>query len=430
MRCVIVAGGKGTRLGLTGIPKPMVPIRGIPLLEYQVRMVRQHGCTDILVLAGHLADVIIEHFGDGSRLGVRFEYLIEPTPLGTGGALLHARDRLQEDFLVLYGDVFFDMNLSALFAFHRSRGAMGTLVVHPNSHPHDSDLVEVAEDGTIAAFHPKPHRAGEDLPNLVNAALYVLTREIFDHIPRSAPSDLGKDVFPSVVAGGGRLCAYPTPEYIKDIGTRDRLAAVERDVGAGKPARRNLGTSQRCVFLDRDGVVNREAGGILRPDQLALEHGAVEALRALNRSDYLAIVVTNQPFIAKGQMTAGDLRSVHARMDTLLGREGVYLDALYYCPHHPERGWEGEVAELKMGCDCRKPNPGMLRRAARDFHIDLSRSYIIGDRLVDAQAGRNAGLAASILVGAGAAEGVRGRDYDASFSSPVEAVEAILGGRV
>jgi mannose-1-phosphate guanylyltransferase / phosphomannomutase len=426
MKCVIIAGGKGTRLGLSNLPKPMALVGGVPVIEHQVRLACRYGYREIIVLAGYLSQVIVRYLGDGSRFGVRIDYLVENQPLGTGGALRTLAGRISNDFLVFNGDVFVDMNLRALETFHRSAPADGTLVVHPNGHPYDSDLVEMDAERRIRAFHPKPRSGERDYRNLVNAGLYVLSPAVLELIPSDRPSDLGRDVFPALLASGRVLRAYSTPEYLKDMGTPDRLASVDADYRAGKPGRRNLEMPQKCIFLDRDGVINTETGGVLRPDSFHLTPEIVPALRRINAGDFLAVVVTNQPFIAKGQLTEEGLEAIHARMDSLLGAEGVYVDALYYCPHHPERGWPGEVPELKIDCSCRKPKPGMILRAAEELHIDLSVSCIIGDHVRDVRAGKKAGLRASFLIGPGDTVGPEAPEYDARFASVDEAVLAFI----
>ena len=138
--------------------------------------------------------------------------------------------------------------------------------------------------------------------------------------------------------------------------------------------------------------------GFLRHiDQLELLPGAAEAVRKINESGYLAIIVTNQPLIARGEVTVPELREIHNKLETLLGQEGAYVDGIYYCPHHPHKGYEGEVPELKIDCLCRKPKPGLLYQAAKDFHIDLAASYMVGDGDNDVQCGINAGCTPVLL---------------------------------
>ncbi|MGZ3304301.1 MAG: HAD-IIIA family hydrolase [Asticcacaulis sp.] len=392
MKVVILAGGKGTRLGLSGIPKPMVPVDGVPLLERLVNTAKASGFTEFVFLNGFLSEVIEEHFGDGSAFGVKIDYVREPEPLGPAGAVRLAKDLLTEPFIVIYGDILIDVDLRHFADFALSHGGAGTLFVHPNDHPHDSDLLEVDETGLIVGFYPKPHAEGERLPNLVSAALYVLYPEAIDFVPEGRPSDWGHDVFKTIIASRP-LYAYRSVEYAKDIGTPSRLQKAEGHLREGRVAglsRRNL---KPAIFIDRDGVLNEEHGGVLSAGQMKLLPGAAAAVRKVNDAGIPLICVTNQPFLAKGMITWPGLRAVHAEMDCQLAEQtGGYIDDMFICPHHPEKGWPGEVPELKIECDCRKPLPGLLHQAA-DFHgLDLNRSWMVGDRYCDIAAGVAAGM--------------------------------------
>ena len=175
---------------------------------------------------------------------------------------------------------------------------------------------------------------------------------------------------------------------------------VCRDFVNGVVAEKNLTHLQRAIFLDRDGTINKYVGFLKSIDEFELFPGVTEAIKKINASGYLTIVVTNQPVIARGEVTLSELKLIHNKMETLLGTEGAYLDAIYYCPHHPHKGYEGEIPKLKIDCDCRKPKPGMLLKAAGDFHIDLSNSWMIGDGENDIKAGKAAGCN-SALIGEG-----------------------------
>jgi mannose-1-phosphate guanylyltransferase / phosphomannomutase len=402
MQLVILAGGKGTRMGdLTRlVPKPMVRLAGKPILEHQIELARRYGCTDVILLTGHLGEVVESHFGDGSDWGVSIRYHREVSPLGTAGALKEIEHLLDDDFLVFYGDTILDVDLDALVRFHVERRSSATPAVHPNDHPHDSDLLELDIDRRIIAFHPKPHDPGRYFGNCANAALYAMSRALLRHVERGRCADLGKDVFPRAVESGETLFGYPTAEYIKDIGTSERLLAVERDVLSGKVARLNRTNPRGAIFLDRDGVLNVERDNILKAGDLELLPGAADAIRRINRSEYLAVLATNQPAIAKGRLSEAELRRIHDKFETLLGIEGAYLDRIYYCPHHPEKGFAGEVPEYKIPCNCRKPAPGMIFAAREEMNIDLARSWIIGDRTADIAAGARAGCR-TILVQTG-----------------------------
>ena len=194
------------------------------------------------------------------------------------------------------------------------------------------------------------------------------------------------------------MFCYDSPEYVKDMGTPQRFESVCKDFASGKVAARNLKNKQKAIFLDRDGTINREVGFLRSVEELELLPRSAQAVKLINDSGYLAIVVTNQPVIARGEVTEPELNEIHNRMETLLGENAAYIDRLYYCPHHPDSGFEGEVPSLKIKCSCRKPAPGMLLKAADELNIDLAGSWMIGDRNTDILAGINAGTKTARIV--------------------------------
>jgi len=392
---VILAGGMGTRLRarLGDLPKPMIPIAGKPLLEHQIELAKTHGFSDVIIFACHRADLIEQHFGDGSRWGMRVRTIVEREPLGTAGAVLAGFDLLANDFVIMYGDTMVNVDLQRICRAHTRHQADATLLLHPNNHPLDSDLVEANADGWVTAFHNRPHPEGRWFQNLVNAGLYVVRKAAL--LPWAASKislDFGKDLFPAMLQRQAKLLAYNSPEYIKDIGTPERYDKICAEYTAGVVQRSSLGTAQRAVFLDRDGTLVKEMDGLRSPDQLELLPGVTEAVHELNHHGWRAILVTNQPVVAKGFCTERDVTEVHNKLETLLGREHAFLDRIYWCPHHPEKGFPGERPELKIDCDCRKPKPGMIQQAARDLNLDLAASWLIGDTSIDVETGKNAGL--------------------------------------
>jgi histidinol-phosphate phosphatase family protein len=396
----ILAGGMGTRLAAKAgnLPKPMVPVMGKPLLQHQIELCQAHGFTEIALLVHHRHEIITGHFGDGERFGVRIRYHVEEDPRGTAGALRDALPGMAERFLLLYGDTYLDVDLTRLWACHAEAGAAATLFLHPNDHPQDSDLVDIDAQGCVRKILPYPHPSGLDCRNLVNAALYVLERDALDTFaPAIGKSDIAKNMFPAMLAAGKRLQGYVSPEYIKDMGTPERLEKVERDIEVGLPERLSNRSLRAAVFLDRDGTLNREVDHLRWPEQLELLDGTGEAVRRLNRAGVLSVVTTNQPVVARGDVTTEQLDRIHARLETLLGASGAFLDALYLCPHHPDKGFPGEVAALKIACQCRKPMPGMIDTACRDLAIDRARSWMVGDSTADIEAGRRAGVRTILL---------------------------------
>lgn len=433
-RChvAILAGGMGTRLRERSgdMPKPMVPVVGKPVLQHQIELCRKHGFTDIALLVQHRHEKISDYFGDGSALGVKLKYSVEDEPRGTAGALRDALPMLADRFLLLYGDTFMDVDLRKLWMAHEFSGAVGTLFLHPNDHPQDSDLVEIDADGFVQAILAYPHPEGREVRNLVNAALYVLERSgLNDVTPAEVKADIAKHIFPRMIDLGRPLYGYVSPEYIKDMGTPERLDKVERDFITGLPESLSGRQLRRAIFIDRDGTINREVTHLKSPDQVELLPGTAAAIRRLNRSGTLAVVVTNQPVVARGDVSLEGLGRIHARLESRLGAEGAFLDGLYYCPHHPDKGFPGEVSELKGHCNCRKPEPGLIDKACSDLGIGRHDSWMVGDTTSDVEAGRRAGLRTVLLrsghAGTDAKHATR-PDYIAPDLA--DAVEWILNG--
>src|SRR5882757_5703534 len=433
---IILAGGAGTRLRerLGDLPKPMIPMAGKPLLEHQVELAKKHGFTDLIFFVHYRADLIENYFGDGERFGVRIRYILEKEPLGTAGAVLAGFEHLAERFVVLYGDTMVNVDLNRIWNAHEKAHAAATLLLHPNDHPFDSDLVEINAESLVTAFHNRPHDGNVWRQNLVNAGLYVLEKRALASFRLSTLNsqlstllDFGKDVFPALVHAGEKLLGYNSPEFIKDIGTPARYDKISAQFASGIVQRSSLATPQRAVFLDRDGTLIPDMDCLRNADELELLPGVAEALHELNLQGWRTVVVTNQPVIAKGFCDEAELQKIHNKLESLLGREHAFIDRIYFCPHHPEKGFPGERPELKIECGCRKPKTGMIQKAVAELNIDLSQSWLIGDTTTDMQTAKNAGLK-SILVRTGSA----GRDgkYDArpdyTFDTLNQAVDFVL----
>ena len=419
MKVVIMAGGRGTRISsvVSDIPKPMIKIEEKPVLEHELECLRDQGFTDIIITVSHLGNIIIDYFGDGSGIspvtrkpfGVHIEYYFEKEPLGNAGALFKIKDKLTSDFLLLNADAVFDVDFNRFVDFHQEHGGMVTLFTHPNSHPYDSGLIIADKNGAVEKWLAKEDERPQYYRNRVNAGLHVISPKVLELADIDADSigklsangkpvkvDLDRQLL-KPLAGTGKMFCYDSPEYVKDMGTPERYYSVCADYKEGRVSGKNLKNKQKAVFLDRDGTINKYVGFLRDIDDFELIGGVAEAVRKINESGYLAIVVTNQPVIARGEVSFEELEEIHNKMETLLGKEGAYLDAIYYCPHHPHKGYEGERPELKIDCTCRKPKPGMLLKAAEDFNIDLSQSWMVGDGENDIKAGYNTGCRTALI---------------------------------
>ncbi len=409
MKTVIMAGGKGTRIQsvVSDIPKPMIKIGKIPVMEYGIKNLVDQGFKDIIITVSHLGRIIKEYFGDGSFFGANITYYEEEYPLGNGGALFFLRRQLDSDFLLLNADVVFDVDFHRFVKFHKEKGGLVTLFTHPNSHPYDSGLIIADENGRVKKWLAKEEERPQYYKNLVNAGLHIINPAVLDMVDAgniygrkreviSEKIDLDRQILKPLVQTG-QVFSYNSPEYVKDMGTPDRLRAVEHDFLQGKVRAKNLRNKQKAVFLDRDGTINVYKGFLRNVDDFELIKGIGGAIRAINEQGYLVVVVTNQPVIARGELRKEGLEEIHNRMETELGEEGAYLDGIYVCPHHPHKGYEGEIAELKFDCGCRKPKPGLLLRAAENLNISLEESWMVGDSENDIKAGRAAGCRTALI---------------------------------
>lgn len=398
MVAVIMAGGKGTRIRSINneVPKPMIHICGKPILEHQIIRLKSNGIKNIIIVSGYMGNVIKQYFGDGSKWDVSVSYIKEDKPLGTAGALYLLKDIVKDDFLLVNGDIIFDINFERFYKFHKEKGGIATLFTHPNSHPYDSSIIVYNKEMRITKWYHKDDKH-DDVKNCVNAGIHLFSTDIFECFTELKNVDLDREILRPLISKK-YIYAYVSPEYVKDMGTPERFYQTEQDINSGIVEKKNLSYKQKAIFLDRDGTLNKYKGFITQADDIELIEGVAEAVKLINKSGYLAIIITNQPVVARGECTRNEIEIIHNRLEGLLGKKGAYIDAVYYCPHHPDRGFAGEVEELKFECECRKPKPGLIYKAANDFNIDISESYMFGDNSIDIETGINAGCKRSFIV--------------------------------
>ena len=406
MKAVIMAGGMGTRLSSLNksIPKPMFPILGKPILEYQIESLLKSGVDDITIVVGYLKEKIIDSLGNGEKIGITIHYIEESSPLGTAGALYYLKQE-KEDFILVFGDLIFDIDFNRFMAFHKSHKALISLYGHPNSHPYDSDLIVIGEGDKVIDILRKKDERLFNYHNFVNAGVYCINPTALNSIIRPEKIDLEKQLITHLIEGG-KVYAYRCTEYVKDMGTPDRLSAVEEDIRNGVVSDKSLKKQQKAIFLDRDGTINAYVGFLRKKEDFELLPTVASGISKANKSSFLVIVATNQPVLARGEISFKELDDIHKKMETELGEQGAYIDDLFFCPHHPDKGFMGEVKSLKIDCDCRKPKIGMLIKASEKYNINLSKSWFIGDTTVDIKTGQNAHMN-TVLVQTGEA----GMDY-------------------
>ena len=443
-KTVIMAGGRGSRISklFPDIPKPLIPIKdknGIEraVLEWEIRSLVKQNFKEIILTVGYRAEQIKDYFGTGEKFGANIFYFVEDSPLGNAGALFKMRDFFSEPFLLLNADAVFEIDFNRMVEFHNSHNGFVTLFTHPNSHPYDSGLIFADKNNMVTSWLTKEDTRPQFYKNRVNAGIHVIDPYVLDLTAKRLPFDVSQigdmdekgnmrqvDLDRQILkplCNTGLMYCYDSPEYVKDMGTPERFFSVFRDFQNGIVTAKNLTKRQKAVFLDRDGTLNKYVGFLKDIAQFELIDGVVDAIKLINESGYLAIVVSNQPVVARGEFTFDQLQNIHNKLETLLCAEGAYLDAIYYCPHHPDKGYVGEISQLKINCNCRKPKPGMLIKASKDFNIDFRNSWMIGDSETDIKAGKTAGCK-TVLIGKSGNYG-----QDLTVGNLLEAIKEILG---
>ena len=397
---VIMSGGKGTRLKSlsTAIPKCMVEIGGDSILSHQLSWLEANAFENIYIVAHHLSGLLIDHvqlLKLQNRFTCSIEVIVELEPKGTGGALSQVEKLIRGDFLFVLGDILFNFSLAGFYEFHVRKKSILTVLIHPNSHPQDSDLVLVDSEKRITSVLCKPH---EDTPysNLAVSGISIANEKIFEVLTGEF-LDFYQEVLIRLVDEKNEVYGYQTTEYVADCGTPDRLSKVRQHFEDGVVQARHLGNKQKALFVDRDGTLNELDGYITSVEQIQPVQGAIELVKVANQLGFIVIVITNQPVIARGDISEDELVKIHYKLAIDFALETAVIDAFFYCPHHPDSGFEGEIYELKIPCDCRKPRAGLLEQAIEYYNIDRDRSFMVGDSECDVEAGIMAGVD-SILI--------------------------------
>jgi histidinol-phosphate phosphatase family protein len=391
---VILCGGQGTRLApaIGDLPKVLAPVADRPLLAHLLSKLARAGARRVVLLAGSGGEAVSEIAPTLAPPGLVVETIVERNPLGTGGALRSIESQLPERFLVLFGDIYATVDFRRLSDSALERGGLGTLLVHRSSHPEDSDVVAIDDAQRLISWMgrgPRRTSSAVGAAALTNAAVSVLHRDLLRRIPSDRPSDLTAEVLPPLVDARAPLYAYVSSEYVRDIGTPERLRSVDADCRAGRTA-----LAAELALLDRDGVLVEEGPEpVVSPDGIRLLPGAAEGVRCLNEAGIRVVVVTNQAVVARGLCSPSTLEAIHGRLRDLLAAQGAKLDAIYHCPHHPETHWQEGPSALRGPCRCRKPSTGMVERALDETGVVAWRGVVVGDATIDLQLAANAGLA-------------------------------------
>jgi D,D-heptose 1,7-bisphosphate phosphatase len=417
---VILCGGAGTRMQESGysVPKFLLPVAQRALASYCLENLSAYGIKSVHLLLGIDSEKILEEvIKISENLEIKLTYSVEEAPRGTGGALLDEFGNMPDEFLLLHGDLLINTDLTKIVSIFNESNYDFAQIVHPSSHVFDSDMVDLDDLDNIRGYRNKPHVEPLEVRNFGNAGIYAFKKKIFfDLTTIRGKLDLDRDLLPLIIAKGFIGKAIKNYQFIKDIGTPERYERTLQNLDPFFNARK----PKPAIFLDRDGTINQLNGFITKRSQIKLIDGVSEAIFQVNKAGYLAIVITNQPVIARGEVTRDQLNSLHAFIEMELAKVGAIVNGIYYCPHHPEKGFEGEVKSLKVECNCRKPRLGLLERATSDFSIDLQNSWMIGDSWRDIELAANFGIKSLKLQSEG------GPNIDSDFENLSSAIKFIL----
>lgn len=385
-QAAILCGGLGTRLGAltAATPKPLLAVGGEPFLDHLLRELGRFGLRRVALLAAFEADQVhafARNSAAAARFGMGLTVSVEPERAGTAGALHHARDLLADEFVLLNGDTWLDVNYLGLQALRRNSGVPAAMALRRVDNAARYGLVELAGE-RITEFGTGQADAGGGC--WINGGVVACSRELLQRVPDQGA--LEELVWPHL-AREGRLAGLATGGFFLDIGVPESFAEGQRTI----PARHRRG----AVFFDRDGVLNVDHGHVGTRDRFTWMAGAREAVRLVNEADMYAFVVTNQAGVAKGFYTEDDVRSLHAFMQDELAQAGAHIDDFRYSPYHAE----GVVAAYRRESDCRKPGPGMLNALLRDWPVDPARSLLVGDKESDLAAAAAAGVRGCLFAG-------------------------------
>jgi D-glycero-D-manno-heptose 1,7-bisphosphate phosphatase len=368
-QAVILAGGQGTRLRpLTfDTPKPLIKINGIPFLEYLLTLLKENGIKEVVILVGYLGEMVENYFGDGRKFGLKLKYSYAPVEYETGSRLVKAMNLLDERFLLLYCDNYWPLNLKLLIKYYEKKGKDALVTVYANKDNYTKNNMLVDKDGVVAIYDKTRKTTGL---NGVDIGFFIFKKKLFKNLPVNNFSF--EKVLLQRLVKNRQLSGFLSLHKYYGLSNLERIPDIKKFL---RP--------QRIVILDRDGVINKKPSKgdyVKNWKEFKLLKGAVEGLKLLTQKGYQIFIATNQAGIGRRFMTKSALNNIHRNMLNNFKQNGIKIKQIYYCPH----AWD-------VGCDCRKPKPGMLFEAASEHNFDLTKAIFIGDDARDRLTAKTAG---------------------------------------
>ena len=380
----ILVGGKGTRVSrlLNGKSKPEIEIiNNKRIIDFQLRNLI-HLKKKIIFLSNYKNINFKNYINKRYKNKISFEIIEEKKILGTSGCLKQLNKYPFNSFLVIDGDLIFNINFKKFINFHIKKNSDCTLLVHPNNHPYDSDSITIDDNSSVKSFFSK-NISNKNKNNLCLSGIKIIKKSSLKFIKVNSNQDFSKNYLPKLIRERKKVFAYNSREYVKDVGTYDRIIQARKDLKKIKYKKGSLSKKIPVIFLDKDGVINKQIDNKHYQDPKIILPNVFKAVKKINDSGFLCVVITNQPAVAKGFIKENKLKKDLCELNYTFGKNRAYLDRIYYCHHHPEKGFSNEIKKLKIKCTCRKPNNGLFLRAIKDLNIDITKSYMIGDSFSD-----------------------------------------------
>ena len=422
---VIMSGGKGTRIKkyFKG-PKILINIFNKPLLYWHIKNAEKYKIKKILIITGYKS-AEIEQYISKIKTNIKIIFFKEKILNGTGGALIKVKKFLDNEFFLIYGDVIQNINLKRFYKFHTKKKSDVTIFTHPNDHPESSDLVVADQNNRVVKIMKYPHKT-KIYGNLAISAAFCIKKKNLNkmNVLKKTKIDFAKDILTKRL--NLKIYSYQSIDLIKDCGNINRVKEINKNKNLFNKLK-DFNNKNKCIFLDMDGTIVEEVKRLNSYKKLKYYPQVGNIIKEINKSNFLAVLITNKPIIAKGFCSEDMLIKIFNSLEAHLALSGSFLDRIYYCPHHPNKGFKGEVKSLKINCVCRKPKIGLLKKACREMNISYKKSWIIGDSTIDIQLAKNAKMK-SILV----KTGYKGRDKkfnvnpDFKFNNLKSAVKFIL----
>lgn len=388
---VILVGGKGSRVKslLKGKSKPEIEIISKKkIIDFQLEKLSKLN-KKIFFLSNIKYKNLKKYISDNYKKKINFEFIEEKKSLGTAGCLSSLLHKKYNNFIILDGDLIFNIDFIKFLKFHKKKRSDCTLFVHPNNHPYDSDAIEIDDNSKVINLFNKTRL---NKPNLCLSGLKIIKKEVLKNIYKNKYQDFTKDLLKKILKQKKKVFAYNSREYIKDVGTIDRIKQARKDININKFKFGNYNKKRPAIFLDKDGVIVKLKKNNHYQNNKNIYNKSFKALSKINNSEFLCVMITNQPAVAKGIISVNNLKKDLQKLEVTFGLKNLYFDRVYFCPHHPKKGFKGENKKYKINCNCRKPKNGMFLKAIKELNIDKYNSFMIGDSLSDYYASKKTNI--------------------------------------